>query len=139
MVVRTVVVAVVHIVWHGCSCRCSRHGRRFGRYDVARSEPGCEETIPFREDYCGYGNVAGCVPIDGCGAGSLAFAYFYSLTLLLTLVFVNLFIAVILEGFGQCQQTEKEAALHRREKESRESHTRHLPIESEEAVEMAQI
>lgn len=86
---------------------------KHARYDAARAAPGCQENIPFNENYCNYNNAAGCVPINGCGAGSLAIIYFYSFTLLLSFVFVNLFIAVILEGFGQCQKMEKEAALRR--------------------------
>jgi hypothetical protein len=46
-----------------------------------------------------------CRPLNGCG-NSLAYGYFMSFTVLITFVFVNLFVAVILEQFEQSSEIE---------------------------------
>ena len=40
-----------------------------------------------------------CTPLNGCGAGASAFVYFYSFTLLVTFVILNLFVGIVLEAF----------------------------------------
>merc|ERR1711959_100739 len=46
-----------------------------------------------------------CVPINGCGS-AVAIPYFVSFTLIVTFIKLNLFIAVILDGFGESQDEE---------------------------------
>ena len=57
-------------------------------------------NLEYSTAYCTYNNDDGCTPINGCGAGTMSYFYFYSFTLLVSFVFVNLFIAIILEGFA---------------------------------------
>ena len=40
-----------------------------------------------------------CTEINGCGAGYSAFVYFYSFTLVVSFVILNLFVGVVLETF----------------------------------------
>ena len=40
-----------------------------------------------------------CTEINGCGAGFSAFIYFYSFTLLISFVIMNLFVGIVLEAF----------------------------------------
>ena len=40
-----------------------------------------------------------CTEINGCGAGYSAFVYFYSFTLIVSFVILNLFVGVVLEAF----------------------------------------
>ena len=72
-------------------------------YDTIVST-GCNPDPEYRDDMCGYNTTVGCIPIDGCGS-PLAFFYFSSFTILISFVLLNVFIAVILEGFSN----EKEA------------------------------
>ena len=65
-------------------------------------------NLEYSTAYCTYNNDDGCTPINGCGAGTMSYFYFYSFTLLVSFVFVNLFIAIILEGFADCQELEKD-------------------------------
>ena len=44
--------------------------------------------------------------IQGCGNGA-SYAYFAAFILIVSLVFLNLFIAIILEGFAESSQEEK--------------------------------
>ena len=78
-------------------------------YEFANSND-CDPNLadrPWSEKYymCGYSDAETCEPITGCGSGS-AYVYFMSFTLLVTFVFLNLFIAVILEGFGDTDDDE---------------------------------
>lgn len=75
-------------------------------YDLTRSPASCIPDL-LDQDYdtvlsqmCGFEDFEGCVPIAGCGTAA-AYPYFISFTLLITFVFLNLFIAVILEGFSE--------------------------------------
>ena len=45
------------------------------------------------------GDFPNCTPLNGCGAGILAYAYFYSFTLLVSFVILNLFVGIVLEAF----------------------------------------
>jgi len=47
-----------------------------------------------------------CAPLDGCGT-DIAYPYFVAFTLLVTFVFVNLFIAVIIDGFNASQDNDE--------------------------------
>jgi hypothetical protein len=45
-----------------------------------------------------------CTQINGCGAGLSAYIYFYSFTLLVTFVILNLFVGVVLEAFEKSSE-----------------------------------
>jgi hypothetical protein len=45
-----------------------------------------------------------CTPINGCGAGFAGYLYFYSFTLLITFVALNLFVGVVLEAFEKSNE-----------------------------------
>lgn len=64
------------------------------------SEDDCVEDPPYDPAMCGFNNTAGCVSLNGCGS-SAAFLYMYSFTLLVSFILLNIFIAVILEGFAK--------------------------------------
>jgi hypothetical protein len=79
-------------------------------YDAADQSPGCRNLadIPYAQKahLCGYNpDPHTCVPIDGCG-NPAAFAFFMSFTLFVTFVFLNLFIAVVLESFSDTSEEE---------------------------------
>lgn len=84
-------------------------------YDLRQSLPGCvnveEQPWSVRGQICGVGDVPQglCTAPNGCGSW-LAVPYFVSFTVLITFVFMNLFIAVILEGFGE-SSSESDAGL----------------------------
>ena len=69
-------------------------------YDIARDKDGCVADPEFAEDMCGFGTAANCAPLNGCGGGWITYLYFLTFTLGVTFVMVELFTAVILEGFG---------------------------------------
>lgn len=67
-------------------------------YELAVHED-CNPNSSYDPQMCGYSNFVGCIPLDGCGS-SAAYAYFYSFTLLVSYILLNIFIAVVLEGFA---------------------------------------
>jgi len=79
-------------------------------YEAAASSPGCRvlSDLPYsaKSHLCGYSpDKHACVPIDGCG-NAAAFPFFYSFTVFVTFVFLNLFIAVVLEAFSDSSEEE---------------------------------
>jgi hypothetical protein len=81
-------------------------------YDMANTDQ-CSFTVTYDATMCGFNDKEGCTPLNGCGS-KLAFAFFMSFTLFLSMVMLNLFIAVILEGFGNSSD-EEEASLSEEE------------------------
>lgn len=63
------------------------------------SQENCVEDPPYDPAMCGFNNTVGCVAINGCGS-PVAIFYLYSFTLLVSFILLNIFIAVILEGFA---------------------------------------
>lgn len=63
------------------------------------STTNCVPDPAYSEQMCGFSNIDGCIPLNGCGTG-IAFAYFCSFTMLVTFILLNIVIAVILEGFA---------------------------------------
>ncbi|KAA0159275.1 hypothetical protein FNF28_05910 [Cafeteria roenbergensis] len=79
-------------------------------YEAAATTPGCRvlSDVPYSEKrhLCGFNpDPRTCVPLDGCG-NSAAYVYFYSFTVIVTFVFLNLFIAVVLEAFSDTSEEE---------------------------------
>lgn len=65
---------------------------------------GCNPDVSYDPDMCGFSsNVETCVPLNGCGHWAIL-PYLYSFTLMITFVMLNLFIAVILEGFSDMNE-----------------------------------
>lgn len=67
-------------------------------YDCMQTT-NCANDPAFDPQKCGFNNTANCIPINGCGT-PLAFVYYISFTLIVSFVLLNVFIAVILEGFS---------------------------------------
>lgn len=63
------------------------------------STKDCAMDPDFDPMMCGFSSAEDCRPLNGCGS-PVAFLYFCSFTLLVTFVLLNIFIAVILEGFA---------------------------------------
>ncbi|EGZ28555.1 hypothetical protein PHYSODRAFT_467180 [Phytophthora sojae] len=68
-------------------------------YELANQED-CISDPPYDPNSCGISSDADCIPLNGCGS-PVAFVYLYSFTLLVTFILLNIFIAVILEGFAK--------------------------------------
>ncbi|RLN91051.1 hypothetical protein BBJ28_00004364 [Nothophytophthora sp. Chile5] len=79
--------------------RCST-GERWNdlMFELANQDD-CVTDPSYDPNMCGFSSDVDCVPLNGCGS-PVAFAYFYSFTLLVTFILLNIFIAVILEGFA---------------------------------------
>jgi hypothetical protein len=74
-------------------------------HDLASDRIGCIEDPQFDKAMCGFKSrgSAGhqdCVPLNGCGT-PISYVYFCSFCLIVTFVFVNLFITTILETFDK--------------------------------------
>jgi hypothetical protein len=71
-------------------------------YACALSDNTCESDPKYDATVCGFNDSGAppCTPINGCGDGVTPFFYFISFTLLVTFILLNVFIAVILEGFS---------------------------------------
>jgi hypothetical protein len=86
-------------------------------YDTVKQRDGCVSNPPYNSSYCGFNNEHGCIPINGCGT-TIGYAYFLFFSWVVTFVFVNLFIAVILEGFEKSKEEDEDtggAGLHQDE------------------------
>ncbi|KAF4133455.1 Voltage-dependent L-type calcium channel domain-containing protein [Phytophthora infestans] len=68
-------------------------------YELA-NQKDCVPDPPYDPNSCGISSAVDCVPLNGCGS-PVAFVYLYSFTLLVTFILLNIFIAVILEGFAK--------------------------------------
>jgi voltage-dependent calcium channel L type alpha-1D len=75
-------------------------------YDVASKRPGCVDDPEYDSDYCGFNDHPGCLPLNGCGSVAI-FPFMLSFTIIITFVFLNLFIGVILEGFSSADDSGK--------------------------------
>ncbi|TMW68744.1 hypothetical protein Poli38472_006212 [Pythium oligandrum] len=63
------------------------------------STKNCVDGPDYDSTMCGFSNFQGCQPLNGCGT-PVAFVYFMTFTMLVTFVLLNIFVAVILEGFS---------------------------------------
>merc|ERR1712227_278578 len=77
-------------------------------HNVAAHKPNCVKDPQYDEDMCGFNNKPGCKELNGCGSSAI-FIYLLSFTLIVTFVFLNLFIGVILEGFDDADEDEDQA------------------------------
>ncbi|GLD95008.1 hypothetical protein PINS_up003633 [Pythium insidiosum] len=67
-------------------------------YELA-TQSDCTPDPDYDPHMCGFNNTLGCVDLNGCGS-PVAFIYMYSFTLIVSFILLNIFIAVILEGFS---------------------------------------
>jgi Ca2+-binding EF-hand superfamily protein len=69
-------------------------------YQLAEPSPGCIDDPPWSKSVCGFegADETNCTPLNGCGT-QVAYIYFATFVVLVGFVFLNLFVAVILEGF----------------------------------------
>ncbi len=58
------------------------------------------KPFSYQRQFCGFSSNEDCLPIPGCGNPAAATMFYHSFTLLISYVFMNLFVAVILEGFS---------------------------------------
>jgi len=77
-------------------------------YDLAIHEAstGCKAQLEYDPNMCGFSTSPVCRPINGCGS-VVAFPYFVSFTLFITFVTIELFTAVIMDGFETSSEQEK--------------------------------
>jgi len=77
-------------------------------YELANSDE-CQLEVEYNSKMCGFDDdVHNCIPLNGCGSPA-AYVYYVSFTLFVTYVFLNLFIAVILEASEISADEEKDA------------------------------
>ena len=71
--------------------------------EVENCDP--EPLFDASETWCLSSNdYPSCTEINGCAAGSSVFVYFYSFTLLVSFVVVNLFVGIVLEAFEKSNE-----------------------------------
>ncbi len=74
---------------------------------IIPSGPACVKYPSYNPEapWClGDENQRNCTELNGCGVGFSAFAYFYSFTLLVSFVILNLFIGIVLEAFEKSNE-----------------------------------
>ena len=71
-----------------------------GRDPNSEGEP-CVDEPEYDPAYCGFegSDWETCKPLNGCGRGAWSYVYFMSFAIIVSFVFVNLFVTVILETF----------------------------------------
>lgn len=77
-------------------------------YEAAETDKCTDlDNVPYDEKkhMCGFSdNLDTCAPLTGCGS-VIAYVYFNSFTIFVTFVFLNLLIAVVIEGFSETDDT----------------------------------
>jgi len=87
-------------------------------HSLATKSPGCVEDPQYNSNWCEVnGDMLGCVPLDGCGSFS-SLPFFYLFTLVVSMILLNLFVGVLLDGMTSIQsriqsQLLTEEAIHR--------------------------
>jgi hypothetical protein len=81
-----------------CAILSFLHTVLIRRHDLTRDPSSCSRNPTYDKDMCGYNDKAGCKPLNGCGSLH-AYWYILSFLVIISYVFLNLFIGVILEGF----------------------------------------
>merc|ERR1719399_2237286 len=67
----------------------------------------CEDNPSYNENWCiirADKGTVGCDPLNKCGEPPVLYLFFYSFTLCITLVMLNLFIGIILDAFGETDE-----------------------------------
>jgi len=81
-------------------------GEGWGNYmvDVAETRANCDSNLLYNESMCGFDDHPGCTPLNGCGSDAI-YPYLISFTIVVSMVIFNLFVGVILEGFGAANES----------------------------------
>lgn len=82
--------------------------------------PGCVQSTPFDPSVCGFTERVDCTPLRGCGSW-VAIPFLVVFTMTVSFVFLNLFVAIILDGFSHSQEG-NDSALTERQFEAFVSH-----------------
>jgi hypothetical protein len=71
------------------------------------NQPNCSESPIYDSPWCiSDADLPECRHINGCGVGVFGFIYFYSFTLLMSYVVMNLFVGIVLEAFESSTEGE---------------------------------
>ena len=75
-------------------------GEGWGNYmfDASEQIEGCQNSPEYDNDMCGFNDFFGCIPLNGCG-NMMIFPYLLTFVIMISIVVLNLFVGVILEGF----------------------------------------
>lgn len=73
-------------------------------YDCLTSEE-CDPHLTYNPAMCGFNDSPDCIPLNGCGTW-MAYIFFFGFTTVVTFVLLQLFIGVILDGFGNTSSAE---------------------------------
>lgn len=68
-------------------------------YDVAHKAPGCVADPPYDSTMCGFRDVPGCKPLNGCGRFSV-FPFLIIFNVIIVFVCLNLFVGVVVSEFN---------------------------------------
>ena len=74
-------------------------------YDASAQLPGCVVDPPYNPSYCGFNDIPGCLPLNGCGVISV-FPFLIFFTMVISFVGLNLFVGVVLSEFDNLNSTE---------------------------------
>eukprot|EP00941_MAST-03F_sp_MAST-3F-sp1_P000668 g668.t1 len=65
----------------------------------------CSSLPEYNVNMCGFNDTADCIPMDGCGT-TASYYYWISYTTIVSFIFLNLFIGVVLDGFDESSKDE---------------------------------
>jgi hypothetical protein len=74
-------------------------------YDMTSQPEGCLRDLVYDPMTCGFSDTSGCYDLMGCGT-DMAMAFWVVFTLIITYVLLNLFIGIVLDGFGESSSQE---------------------------------
>jgi len=74
-------------------------------YDMLATPDGCLMDPVYDPESCGFNDKEGCYPLQGCGL-QMALPFWVAFTLTVTYVMLNLFIGIVLDGFGESSSQE---------------------------------
>merc|ERR1712196_435598 len=73
-------------------------------HSMTNSGGDCEENPEYQENWCkAVDEEPNCIPVNQCGSW-YPYPYFYSFTLFVTLVMINLVVGIILEAFSSTDE-----------------------------------
>ena len=78
-------------------------------HDLASSHSSCEKNPQYDAALCGYNDRPGCSPLNGCGSKAAAYFYFVTFEILITFVFLNLFVCIIIDGWFSQEENDDDA------------------------------
>lgn len=85
-------------------------------HSMLEDTEGCEENPTWNADWCIAPNTENCVPLNGCPNDIVVYLYFYSFTMVVSFIMINLFVGVILtslDNFAEGDEEEPEEMMHR--------------------------